>query len=60
MSGIQTISAQLPIEQVGAISEVASATGSTFDEVLSCAVGYAMGDARHVYGVTLAEGGHAD
>ncbi len=59
---VQKIEALLPDEQIGALSEVASATGSTFDEVLSCAVGYAMAAARDVYGITLeeSEGGHAD
>jgi len=60
--GTQHISAMLPTSHVGALSEIAVVSGSSFDEVLGIAVGYALADAMNVYGVTLAEseGGHAD
>lgn len=40
----------LPNSQVAALAEIAAVSGSTFDEVLSVAVGFALSNAPHVYG----------
>lgn len=62
MSETQHISAVLPASHVGALSEIAMVSGSSFDEVLAQAVGASLADSFRVFGVTLAEseGGHAD